>query len=338
MLLLLLALSPAIASECVFLGTTSNYPGQGEGDNGPFRLVWDDGEVTGGVWSEEVPTDGPIYDAFIVGGDVELGGAVALSFYQPTWYHDTFVFTGALSADGTRLEGTLDGWPFDVDGATTCVDGLVARWPLDGAGPIVPGWPDGAPDGFRGVGPGADRLDPASISDGACDAGMAFTGGDRVTVPNADSLEPEHVTVEAWVRSSGPGYDAYVVAKGAESCWASSYAIYSGPGYGLQFYIFDGSQYISSPDAGTDLWDGEWHAVVGSYDGAAVRLYVDGVEVGEGTPVETSIAYGLSTDDDLLIGAYRGCTLPWEGDIDEVRIWERALTADEVAENAGSCL
>src|SRR5205823_14394762 len=37
--------------------------------------------------------------------------------------------------------------------------------------------------------------------------------------------------------------------------------------------------HVSSPDAGTGIWDGKWHHVAGTYDGAALRLYVDGHEV-----------------------------------------------------------
>ena len=32
------------------------------------------------------------------------------------------------------------------------------------------------------------------------------------------------------------------------------------------------------------VWDGKWHHVAGTFDGSTVRLYVDGVQVGTGTP------------------------------------------------------
>jgi hypothetical protein len=106
---------------------------------------------------------------------------------------------------------------------------------------------------------------------------------------------------------------------------------------GLQFYIFDGATYFASPDAGPALWDGSWHFAAGTYDGTTVRLYVDGVEVGDGVIADSPITYGLGTSDELWIGAYAGCSLGWDGDIDDVRVWDRALSADEIAEHAESC-
>jgi hypothetical protein len=71
---------------------------------------------------------------------------------------------------------------------------------------------------------------------------------------------------------------------------------------------------------------------VGTYDGAAVRLYVDGVEVGSGTPTNISINYFLPDNTNFYIGAYRapGCNLGFLGDIDEVQLFNRALSAAEI--------
>lgn len=71
-----------------------------------------------------------------------------------------------------------------------------------------------------------------------------------------------------------------------------------------------------------------------TYDGQFVRLYVDGAEVGSGTPGSGPIVYNLPTYNDLYLGSYefqQGCTGGFRGDIDEVAIWSRALTASEVA-------
>ncbi len=43
-----------------------------------------------------------------------------------------------------------------------------------------------------------------------------------------------------------------------------------------------GLSYNISPDAGTNIWDGNWHSVVGTFNGSEVDLYVDGKEVGSG--------------------------------------------------------
>jgi hypothetical protein len=84
---------------------------------------------------------------------------------------------------------------------------------------------------------------------------------------------------------------------------------------------------------GPYVWDGNWHFVAGTYDGAYVRFYVDGVEVTPATATSLTINYALPTNSNLYIGAYVAagwCTLPFNGSIDEVRVFNRALTASEI--------
>ena len=93
--------------------------------------------------------------------------------------------------------------------------------------------------------------------------------------------------------------------------------------------------------SGTDRWvasttslDTNWHHLVGTYDGKTMKLFVDGVLEGENP---------MSMDMDsiptmpIYIGAratgtspYTGFADPFGGLIDEVGIWRRALTPEEV--------
>jgi len=140
----------------------------------------------------------------------------------------------------------------------------------------------------------------------------------------------------AWVKSNVfPGPYRYVVSKGGQFCQAASYGLYtSGQTQNLQFGVWDGINFAQSPDTGpSGVWDGNWHFVAGSYDGSFVRLYVDGVEVGPGTPANLTINYNLPTHSNLYIGSYVApgwCTLPFTGGIDEVKVFERALYAQEI--------
>jgi hypothetical protein len=109
----------------------------------------------------------------------------------------------------------------------------------------------------------------------------------------------------------------------------ASYGLYTGTGGGIVFYVSNGVSVSLSPDAGAQIWDGDWHRVLGTFDGAVVRLYVDGREVGTGTPSNVVLAYGLPDNDRFYIGDYRGtCTssLGFVGDIDAVRVGN--LTSD----------
>jgi Concanavalin A-like lectin/glucanases superfamily len=190
---------------------------------------------------------------------------------------------------------------------------------------------------FSGSGNTGTLSGAAQWANGYFGSGLSFDGSTaRVDVPDTSSLEPASaLTVTAWVKSAGtPGQFRYIVAKGATSCIAASYGLYTGYNQGLQFYVSQngGMSYAVSPDAGTNVWDGNWHFVVGTYDGSAVHLYVDGSQVGTGMPETGSIGYGLPNGNDLFIGHYDGCSAhDFSGTIDEPTVWAKALTASQIS-------
>ena len=155
-------------------------------------------------------------------------------------------------------------------------------------------------------------------------------------------LRPPTLTVAAWVRAAGtPGPYRYVVSQGAIGCAHGSYGLYTGPpdGLGLRFFIWNGAAVVPSPDAATAVWDGAWHLVTGTYDGLAVRLYVDARQVGAGTPATGRIVYGLPNDGFAIgnnagtVGTPVACPGDFsiKGDVDEVQVFDRALSAVEIA-------
>jgi hypothetical protein len=206
---------------------------------------------------------------------------------------------------------------------------LVGWWHFnEGAGTATA---DASAFGNNGAASGAAQWVP-----GVWGTGLSFDGSTaRVQMPDSSSLEPQSaVSATAWVKASGPpGAFKYIIAKGASACLTASYGLYTGPGGGLMFYIAgsDGVSYTRSPDAGSGVWDGNWHFVAGTYDGSAVHLYVDGHEIGSGTPASGSIGYGLPDTNDLFVGHYAGCGgLDFPGTIDEPQVWTRALSLSDV--------
>jgi hypothetical protein len=180
----------------------------------------------------------------------------------------------------------------------------------------------------------------AQWTQGRFQGALVFNGeAAAVSVPASPSLEPASVSVSAWVKSAtSPGSDKYILAKGANGCLAASYGLYTGVNGGLEFYVAtdQGLSWTLSPDAGQGVWNGQWHNVVGTYDGSSVRLYVDGRQVASGTPDTAPIAYGLPSSNELQIGDYPGCSgLDFSGDIDEAKVFNRALGAEEIALGAG---
>jgi hypothetical protein len=163
----------------------------------------------------------------------------------------------------------------------------------------------------------------------------------RTSSTGLGELEPETVTLIAWVKSAapGPGTTRYVAGKGGNGCQGASYALYTAESGGLRFYTWDGVHDASrSPDAGTGVWDNNWHMLAGTFDGATVRLYVDGNQIGDGTTAVGPIAYALG-DRRFSLGGYTaagscGFATDFEGFVDEPRIYNRALSAAEIGRMA----
>ncbi|MGH2920396.1 MAG: LamG domain-containing protein [Solirubrobacteraceae bacterium] len=206
--------------------------------------------------------------------------------------------------------------------------GLAGEWRLDeGTGLLAHDGSGAGQHGALGTGPNT----PTWIA-GVSGSALRFDGDDHVRLPDSPGLEPEYISLEAWVRASGaPGAYRYVVSKGATTCETSSYGLYTGTSRGMAFYVSGALGYVVSPQAPpAQIWNGAWHHAVGTYDGYRVRLYIDGHQIGVGNAAPADIVYGLPSRSPY-IGSYRGdCELPFSGDIDGLRIWSVALEPEEV--------
>jgi hypothetical protein len=205
------------------------------------------------------------------------------------------------------------------------------RWRFDeGAGPVAR---DSGSAHLDGTLSGGDM--PAWIP-GVDGTALHFDGGGEVVLPDAPALEPARISVAAWVRHIGsPGSYRYVVAKGASGCFRASYGLYTARNGGAAFYVSgDGFYAVSASAAARAIWDGRWHRLAGTYDGSRLRLYLDGEQVGGAIAGPTHVEYGLASTAPY-VGAYHGsCKLPFEGDIDDVTIWDAGLTAAQAFDDA----
>ena len=178
--------------------------------------------------------------------------------------------------------------------------------------------------------------------------GNALRFGSAATVrgmeaPASPTLEPQRLTVLGWVKRSGtPGPYKNVIAKGASGCDSASWALETGIGGGLEFYVWHGGAgppggaeaWWATPEAPASFWDGNWHAVAGVYDGLQVRLYIDG-KLFSSAPAPDHIDYALPINK-LSVAQFEGygsCGSgdpSYDGSIDELRVYDRALAPDEI--------
>jgi hypothetical protein len=79
--------------------------------------------------------------------------------------------------------------------------------------------------------------------------------------------------------------------------------------------------------------DGQWHYAVVTNDGSTVRLYIDGQQVG--TKSTAGASPETSGTKPVRVGANSRVTPPtnfFTGEVDEVRVWNNGLTAQQVAD------
>jgi hypothetical protein len=97
----------------------------------------------------------------------------------------------------------------------------------------------------------------------------------------------------------------------------------------LKIGFFNGSWFTST--TGYTPIQGQWTHVVGTYNGQNLQLFIDGVRI-DSTSVTAGLTGGLNTNG-YSIGKSWGGDYWFNGSIATVRIYNRALTSDEVLQN-----
>ncbi len=200
-------------------------------------------------------------------------------------------------------------------------DGLVGYWSLD---------EDGGSTAYDYSGHGNHGIiDGAIWAVGISGSALEFDGvDDHVQVPNNPSLNPGSVSVALWfnghVKSETYSY-AYLVSK-----WKWN-GVPDGSGYRIK--VHDSGVAVWMIGLGDGTWYGTympyqehiWQHTVGTYESSAgtMKVYLDGeLQATRCIPV-TPVPF---TSTDLLMDSFHA----FDGIMDEVRIYDRALSPDEV--------
>jgi hypothetical protein len=215
---------------------------------------------------------------------------------------------------------------------------IISWWPLDGNASDIVGGNSGSVTG-------------GSFQAGeVCSAFKSITFTNRVRVPPNLNLNVATFTVEGWVRLDALNpFNPIVVWKGSSAANVSTSfglgALGSGstvsghPPRTLWGLISDGGSwqvvYATQP-----LTIGAFTHVALTADGSHLCLYVNGVQQQSICPSYTLTPQKTSSE--LVIGALNNNQNQWNGLIDELTLYNRALTANEInsihaAGSAGKC-
>ncbi len=155
---------------------------------------------------------------------------------------------------------------------------------------------------------------------------------DYIDTGTFNSKDPHNCTLTAWVNvhEKPPSNNGYILAKGNDAS-ASSYAIFV---YGtsnttlLADFMVRGSaaQWAGSP-AGSLTTD-SWHHIAGVIQGQTMKIYLDGEFMASNT-ISGTIS---PSEQSVWIGAQNrgGYNYRFKGLIDEVQMYNRSLSADEI--------
>jgi len=157
---------------------------------------------------------------------------------------------------------------------------------------------------------------------------LSLDGQSQVNVANSGSLNPTNaITVSAWVYDNSGGWytNPRILEKGKSG---NQYALFAnGNANQLGFSVAGVSNgtLITTPPSSS-----AWHHLAGTYDGSLISLYVDGQLAAQQS------ASGLlpTTSDGLAVGGRPSGSLLYQfnGVIDEVRVYGRALSAGEIVQ------
>ncbi len=260
-----------------------------------------------------------------VDGGVSWHRTTGRGSWSYTWVPSTagpaVVRTRAVD-DSLNLESPSAGISVSVRAGSTSTTGLVAAYSFDqGSGTALT---DSAGQGHHGT------IAGASWAAGHSGQALSFDGvDDWVTVSDSSALDLTNgMTVEAWVNPAALTNFASVVLK--ERPGGLSYALYAADGANSPpaGYVFVPNQDRNALGL-SELPLNTWSHLATTYDGSTLRLFVNGTEVGSRT-VDAAI---VTSNNPLRIGGNSVWGEFFNGRIDNVRVYNRALSEGEIRTN-----
>jgi hypothetical protein len=202
--------------------------------------------------------------------------------------------------------------------------GLIAYYPFNGNAN------DESGNGNNGIVHGAaltqDRF-------GNPNGAYGFDGqSSYIAVPESPTLDiTGPITIAAWIKPTVAS-GTYIVTKGDPTVGGNVYDLDIYPGQVRSLFQYQGGGSATRGATGaTNIVSGTWQHVAVTWDGATVTVYYNGQPDGTG-PFSLNTDGPITTSSmDLEIGRYYGGgLLCFAGDIDDVRIYDRALSPSEI--------
>src|SRR3989344_2977385 len=157
---------------------------------------------------------------------------------------------------------------------------------------------------------------------------------DYIKIPNSNALAPASgVSVAGWFKVNEiPGSGRVIT--GSMVSKRDGYILSPDQDRSISFYVNIGGTWQVAQTPMATLEVGAWQHIVGTYDGSAIRLYVNGIERAS-QPASGNIvnnAEPICVGHDYCGSVQDATNRYFPGSIDELMIYRRALSAQEVGQ------
>lgn len=227
---------------------------------------------------------------------------------QSVYSFNTITFDGDVkSAAGINPLGLVGFWKFDEGSGTITNDssgkdndGIIINFPI-----------------------------PTVWTSGKYDSAVGFDGGNKVNVLDSTTLNPTtSITLTAWIK-----INSYLTAYGCVACkwddatarWAYFLGIQNDGTIRTDVYTTG----FNSLNGGT-IATNQWTYIAMTYDGKAQKLYQDGSFKISNSP---SASINNASPSNTTIASNGGDSWRINGTIDNVKIYNRALSASEIRDD-----
>lgn len=167
-------------------------------------------------------------------------------------------------------------------------------------------------------------------SEGHKNCGVLFDGADDVIACGNDaSILPDAWSIEAWVQPDDQALQPLIAFNASLNASINLHWVSTGRPI---IYMAAGNYMYFNGGAWTTLKDGNWHHVVFTCPGAAQadlansKMFVDGVEIAQ----HSGVATAPQTAKTLCKLGNSSASYWYKGKMDEVRIYNRVLSANEI--------
>ena len=165
------------------------------------------------------------------------------------------------------------------------------------------------------------------VVDGKVGEALKFSGG-HVDCGADKSLTDigDQITLEVWIKPEKPGWAIFA---GISRSGNNSYVIAWSDQTRVDFNLWNGAletwpfHSVGQPDVG------KWHHIAGVYDGSVAIIYVNG-EVDNEKKFEGVLKHN---GENFWMGARKSDGLPYNGLLDELRLYNRGLSQEEIENN-----